>query len=50
MEVALAITAVLRVAHATVTIAQLTAMRTTGVIGARAQRLVVVAINTALVL
>jgi hypothetical protein len=49
-EVALAIKEVLRVAHATVGIAQLTAMRMTGVIGDRAQRPVVVGINTAVAL
>jgi hypothetical protein len=49
MEVVHATTVVLvlRVAHATVGIAQLTAMRMNGVIGDRAQRPVVVAINTA---
>jgi len=49
MEVVSVVT-VLRVANATLTIAQLTAMRANGVIGVRAQRPVAVAINIALAL
>jgi len=49
MEVMSAIT-VMSIAIATLTIAQLTAMQTSGVIGVRAQRNAVAAIDTALAL